>query len=98
MLAPFWADLSTGLSWRRSRPMAEDEQTCVACEATHRAAAWFARKRLDGGRDYLGGAKYDRHPDRVGWVQVSPQKKTPRAPCPITADPMRTCQPGVPTW
>jgi len=58
--------------------MAEDEQQCVACQKLHQAAAWYARKGLRGGREYLCGAEYDRYPDKVGWVQVFPPEGTTR--------------------
>jgi len=36
--------------------MAEDGQQCVACQKPHQAAAWYARKGLRGGREYLAAA------------------------------------------
>jgi len=56
--------------WR----MVEDEHKCVACRATHQAAAWYARKSPQGVREYLCRAEYDRYPDKARWIQEFPRR------------------------
>lgn len=52
--------------------MGEDERRCVAHGYDHQAAAWWSRI-VDGGREYVCGAEYDKLTDRAGWRQDFPR-------------------------